>query len=67
MAPAQALQQYASFATPIASGFPTTVGSQQVQANPFSTAIGGALVGGQFGGGYGALIGGGLGLLGGLL
>jgi hypothetical protein len=67
MAPAQALQQYASFATPIASGFPTTVGSQQVQANPFSTAMGGALVGGSFGGGYGALIGGGLGLLGGLL
>jgi hypothetical protein len=47
LAPAQALQQYASFATPIASGFPTTVGSQQVQANPFSTAIGGALVGGS--------------------
>jgi len=67
LAPAQALQQYASFATPIASGFPTTVGSQQVQANPFSTALGGALVGGQFGGGYGALLGGGLGLLGGLL
>jgi hypothetical protein len=67
LAPYQALQQYASFATPIASGFPTTVGSQQVQANPFSTALGGALVGGQFGGGYGALLGGGLGLLGGLL
>ena len=29
--------------------------------------MGGALVGGQFGGGTGALIGGGLGLLGGLL
>ena len=67
LAPAQALQQYASFATPIASGFPTTVGAQQVQANPFSTALGGALVGGQFGGGAGALLGGGLGLLGGLL
>lgn len=67
LAPYQALQQYASFATPIASGFPTTVGAQQVQANPFSTALGGALVGGQFGGGYGALLGGGLGLLGGLL
>jgi len=67
LAPYQALQQYASFATPIASGFPTTIGSQQVQANPFSTALGGALVGGQFGGGYGALLGGGLGLLGGLL
>jgi len=67
LAPAQALQQYAGFVSPIASGFPTTVGSQQVQANPFSTALGGALVGGQFGGGYGALLGGGLGLLGGLL
>ena len=67
LAPAQALQQYAGFVSPIATGLPTTVGSQQVQANPFSTALGGALVGGQFGGGAGALIGGGLGLLGGLL
>ena len=67
LAPAQALQQYAGFVSPIATGLPTTVGSQQVQANPFSTALGGALVGGQFGGGTGALIGGGLGLLGGLL
>jgi len=67
LAPAQALQQYASFASPIASGFPVTTAQQQVQANPFSTALGGALVGGQFGGGAGALLGGGLGLLGGLL
>ena len=67
LAPAQALQQYAGFISPIASGLPTTIGSQQVQANPFSTALGGALVGGQFGGVAGALLGGGLGLLGGLL
>ena len=70
LAPAQALQQYAGFVSPIASGFPTTVGSQQVQANPFSTALGGALVGSQLGtvaGIPGALLGGGLGLLGGLL
>ena len=67
LAPSQALQQYAGFVSPIAAGFPTTLGAQQVQANPFSTALGGALVGGQFGGGAGALIGGGLGLLGGLL
>ena len=67
LAPAQALQQYAGFVSPIATGLPTTIGSQQVQANPFSTALGGALVGGQFGGGAGALLGGGLGLLGGLL
>ena len=66
MAPAQALQQYASFATPIASGFPTTVGSQQVQANPLTTALGGAVLGSSIPG-VGALIGGGLGLLGGLL
>ena len=67
LAPTQALQQYANFVNPIATGLPTTVGSSSVQANPFSTAMGGAMVGGQFGGGYGALIGGGLGLLGGLL
>jgi hypothetical protein len=67
LAPFQALQQYAGLVTPIASGFPTTTGQVQTQANPFSTALGGALVGGQFGGGAGALLGGGLGLLGGLL
>ena len=67
LAPAQALQQYASFATPIASGFPTTIGQAQTQANPFTTALGGALVGGQFGGAPGAVIGGVGGLLGGLL
>ena len=67
LAPAQALQQYASFATPIASGFPTTIGQAQTQANPITTALGGALVGGQFGGGTGALLGGFGGLLGGLL
>lgn len=67
LAPSQALQQYAGFVSPIAAGFPTTLGAQQVQANPFSTALGGAMVGGQFGGAPGALLGGGLGLLGGLL
>ena len=67
LAPAQALQQYAGFISPIAAGFPTTTGQAQTQANPFSTALGGAMVGGQFGGGAGALLGGGLGLLGGLL
>ena len=50
-----------------ASGFPTTIGQAQTQANPFTTALGGALVGGQFGGGTGALLGGFGGLLGGLL
>jgi len=67
LAPLQALQQYASLATPIASGFPTTTSQQNTQANPFSTAMGGALTGYSLGGGTGALIGGGLGLLGGLL
>jgi len=66
LAPAQALQQYSGFVSPIATGLPTTIGSTQTQSNPFSTALGGAMVGGQFGA-PGALIGGGLGLLGGLL
>ncbi len=66
-APLQALQQYAGIVSPIASGFPTTVAQTQSQANPFTTALGGALVGGQFGGGTGAIIGGVGGLLGGLL
>ena len=67
LAPYQALQQYAGLVSPIAAGFPTTVGQAQTQANPFTTALGGALVGGQFGGAGGALLGGFGGLLGGLL
>jgi len=66
-APLQSLQQYAGLVSPIASGFPVTTAQQNTQANPFSTAMGGALLGGSFGGGTGALIGGGLGYLGGLL
>ena len=66
-APLQALQQYANVVSPIASGLPTTIAQTQSQANPFTTALGGALVGGQFGGGTGAIIGGVGGLLGGLL
>ena len=67
LAPFQALQQYSGIVSPIASGFPTTSTQQQTRANPFSTAAGGALAGYSLGGGTGALIGGGLGLLGGLL
>ena len=67
LAPFQALQQYAGLVTPIASGFPTTTGQAQTQASPVSTALSGALIGSQFGGAPGALVGGGLGLLGGLL
>ena len=66
LAPLQALQQYAGLVTPIATGLPTTVGSQQVQANPLTTALGGAVLGSQIGG-VGAVLGGGLGLLGVLL
>ena len=66
LAPAQALQQYAGFISPIATGLPTTIGSQQVQANPLTTALGGAVLGSGIPG-VGAVLGGGLGLLGGLL
>jgi len=70
-APYEALAQYAGIVTPIASGFPTTVGQTRSQANPLTTALGGALIGSSlpssFLGGYGALAGAGAGLLGGLL
>jgi hypothetical protein len=68
LAPYQALQQYAGLVTPIASGFPTTTGTAQAQAqaSPVTTAMGGALIGSRFGV-PGAIIGGVGGLLGGLL
>jgi hypothetical protein len=66
LAPFQALQQYAGLVTPIASGFPTTTGQVQTQANPLTTALGGAVIGAGIPG-VGGLVGGGLGLLGGLL
>jgi len=66
LAPAQALQQYSGFVNPIASGFPVQTGTSQSSANPVTTAMGGALIGSKFGV-PGALIGGGLGFLGGLL
>ena len=62
LAPAQALQQYAGFVSPIATGLPTTIGSQQVQANPLTTALGGAVLGSSIPG-VGALLGGGLSLI----
>ena len=69
LAPYQSLQNYAGIVSPIASGFPVQSAQTQTQANPFSTAMGGAFLGGSFGSnpGMGALIGGGLGYLGGLL
>jgi len=66
LAPFQALQQYAGIVSPIASGFPTTTGQVQTQANPLTTALGGAVIGAGLPG-VGGLVGGGLGLLGGLL
>ena len=66
LAPAQALQQYAGLVTPIASGFPTTAAQAQYQANPLTTALGGAVLGSSIPG-VGAVLGGVGGLLGGLL
>jgi len=68
LAPFQALQQYAGIVSPIASGFPLQTGQTQTQANPLTTAAGGALLANALGfGTTGTLIGGGLGFLGGLL
>ena len=66
LAPSQALQQYAGLVSPIASGFPTTTGQVNTRANPFTTALGGAVLGSSIPG-VGAVLGGVGGLLGGLL
>lgn len=66
MAPFAALQQYNSIVNPIATGLPVQTGQTQTSANPVTSAMGGALIGSKFGT-TGALIGGGLGFLGGLL
>ena len=66
MAPFQALQQYNSIVNPIATGLPVQQSNTQTSANPVTTAMGGALIGSKFGA-TGAMIGGGLGFLGGLL
>ena len=68
-----ALEQYAGTVLPIASGWGTQTGSQTVpQGNPITMAAGGAMSGAAMGsmfgmGPMGAMIGGGMGLLGGLL
>jgi len=74
MAPQMALDQYAQNVLPIASGWGTNVGQQQMPAqNPVTMAAGGALTGGAMASmlgmstPWGAAIGGGMGLLGGLL
>ena len=66
LAPFAALQQYSNIVNPIATGLPVQTSSTQTQANPITTAMGGALIGSKFGG-VGAGIGAGLGFLGGLL
>jgi len=74
MAPQMALDQYAQNVLPIASGWGTNVGQQQMPAqNPVTMAAGGAMMGGSMASmlgmstPWGAAIGGGMGLLGGLL
>ena len=74
LAPQMALDQYAQNVLPIASGWGTNVGQQQMPAqNPVTMAAGGAMTGGAMASmlgmstPWGAAIGGGMGLLGGLL
>ena len=74
LAPQMALDQYAQNVLPIASGWGTNVGQQQMPGqNPVTMAAGGAMSGAALGpmlgmtGPMGAMIGGGFGLLGGLL
>ena len=66
LAPFAALQQYSGLVNPIATGLPVQSQQTNTEANPITTALGGALIGSKFGG-VGAAIGGGLGFLGGLL
>ena len=66
LAPFAALQQYGGMISPIASGFPIQSGQVNTRANPFTTAMGGAIMGSAIPN-IGPLIGGGIGLLGGLL
>ena len=68
-APIQALQDYAGLVSPIASGLPVSVtNAPSQQASPIAGAFGGAVAGSalpaSFLGGYGTLIGAGLGGLG---
>jgi hypothetical protein len=73
LAPQQALAQYYNTVAPIAFGLPTQQQTTQAPpANPLAMAAGGAMSGAAMGnmigmGGMGALVGGGMGLLGGLL
>jgi len=69
-APMQQLQQYAGLISPIAGGFPTSVGTQP-GGSTLATGLGGALSGAALGSyvpglgtGLGAILGGGVGILG---
>jgi len=65
MAPFNALQQYGSLVSPIASGFPVQSGSTQINPNRVTQGLGGAMIGNMIMPGIGGAIGGAL--LGGLL
>ena len=73
LAPFQALQQYGSIISPIASGLPVQQSQTSNNPNIFTQGVGGALLGGYLGGktdfgtGMGALAGGTAGVLAGLL
>jgi len=70
LAPFQALQQYGSIVSPIASGFPVQSGQTQINPNRTTQAMGGALIGNMIMPGLGGLQYGGAlagALLGGLL
>ena len=74
LAPQMALQQYYNTVAPIGFGLPTQQGTAtRPDQNPLTMAAGGAMSGASLGpmlgmtGGMGAMIGGGMGLLGGLL
>jgi hypothetical protein len=66
LAPYQALSQYTGLISPIASGFPYQSTQTQTQANPLTTAAGGAILGSAIPG-IGPILGGFGGLIGGLL
>ena len=67
LAPFQALQQYGSIVTPIASGLPVQQTQTTNNPNIFTQALGGALVGNKIGGDDYGTIGGVAGAIGGVL
>ena len=67
LAPFQALQQYGSIISPIASGLPVTQSETAYNPNIFTQALGGALVGNKLGGDKYGTAGGVVGAIGGVL